>query len=120
MALKGLDHVTVNCADLDRSRDFYSRALGLVDGDRPPFPFPGAWLYLDSRPVVHLVGGSDRTGPTGSFDHVAFEASDFEAVRQRLKGAEIPFAENVVPGFRIRQIFLDDPDGVRIELNFRD
>ena len=59
MALRSLDHVTVNCADLDRSRAFYSQALGLTDGKRPNFAFPGAWLYVGDRPVVHLVGGRD-------------------------------------------------------------
>jgi catechol 2,3-dioxygenase-like lactoylglutathione lyase family enzyme len=119
MALKGLDHVTVNCADLDRSRAFYAEALGMTDGERPPFPFPGAWLYLGGRPVVHLVGGTDAMGATGSFDHVAFEAEDFDAVRDRLQARGVAFRENHFPAARIRQLFFADPDGVKIELNFR-
>jgi catechol 2,3-dioxygenase-like lactoylglutathione lyase family enzyme len=108
------------CSDLARSRAFYSEALGLTDGERPPFGFPGAWLWLDGHPVVHLVGGGDQdTKKTGNFDHVAFAATDLEATRQRLIGSGIPFRENAVPGRPLHQIFLTDPDGILIELNVK-
>jgi len=119
MALRRLDHVTINCADLERSRAFYARVLEMRDGERPAFPFPGAWHYLGERPVVHLVGDAPSGTETGSFDHVAFEADDFAGVRSRLETLAIPFTENSVPGARLRQLFLHDPDGVKIELNFR-
>jgi catechol 2,3-dioxygenase-like lactoylglutathione lyase family enzyme len=119
MALKGLDHITVNCADLERSRAFYAEALGMTDGERPAFPFPGAWLYLGGRPVVHLVGGADAAGATGSFDHVAFEAEDFDEVRAQFTAMGVDFKENHFPAAGIRQLFFPDPDGVKIELNFR-
>ena len=118
MALLRLDHVTILCRDLARSRAFYAEALGLIDGDRPPFDFLGAWLWLDGRAVVHLVGGRNRgTTETGSFDHVAFAASGLEATRARLAKSGIPFREAAVPGLPLHQIFLTDPDGVMIELN---
>ncbi|MGH7023159.1 MAG: VOC family protein [Caulobacteraceae bacterium] len=119
MALRGLDHVTVNCADLEKSRAFYAGALGLADGERPPLPFPGAWLYAGGRAVVHLVGGARAATDTGSFDHVAFDAENFDAMRARLCDHEIAFGENDLPSFGLRQLFFLDPDGVKIELNFR-
>ncbi len=121
MSLQALDHFTVMCADLDRSRAFYSGALGLVDGDRPAIPIPGAWMYLGNRPVVHLMaaGKNAEAGPTGAFDHLAFEASDFTGVHSRLKALDLDFQEAALPDFNLRQIFLHDPDGVKIELNFR-
>jgi catechol 2,3-dioxygenase-like lactoylglutathione lyase family enzyme len=118
MPLTRIDHVTILCSDLARSRAFYADALGLVDGDRPPFNFPGAWLWLDGRAVVHLVGGRNKgTTETGSFDHVAFAATDLEGTRARLKNAGIPFREAAVPGRPLHQIFVVDPDGVQIEFN---
>lgn len=118
MPLSQLDHVTILCSDLARSRAFYAEALGLVDGDRPPFNFPGAWLWLEGRAVVHLIGGRNPgTMGTGSFDHVAFAASDLEGTRARLTKAGIPFREAAVPGRPLHQIFVSDPDGVTIELN---
>ena len=121
MPLRNLDHINVYCADLDRSRTFYADVLGLRDGARPAFGVPGAWLYLGDRPVVHLVGGRAGEAPltTGPFDHIAFEADDFQTMRARLKSLDLDFQENDVPDFKIQQLFVRDPDGVKIELNFR-
>jgi catechol 2,3-dioxygenase-like lactoylglutathione lyase family enzyme len=119
MTLQRLDHVTVNCADLERSRTFYAQVLNLRDGERPPFPFPGAWLYAGDRPVVHLVGEGAAEASTGAFDHVAFEADDFAGTRARFEALNIAFGENRVPAVGLRQLFVHDPDGVKIELNFR-
>ena len=118
MALSRIDHITIRVRDLQRSRAFYAEALGLVDGDRPPFNFPGAWLWLGDRAVVHLVGGrAAASTETGAFDHMAFAASDLEGTRARLKKAGITFRETSVPGRPLHQIFFADPDGVSIELN---
>ena len=120
MPLKHLDHFTILCADLARSRAFYSEALGLVDGDRPPFGFPGAWLYLGDRPVVHLVGDRNKENrrEAGSVDHVAFAADDLETAKKHFAELRIDFEERRVPGRPLVQLFLKDPDGVAIELNF--
>ena len=119
MALRGLDHVNINCADLERSRTFYA-ALGLTEGERPAFGVPGAWFYLEGRPVVHLVGGMAAKGAdTGRFDHFAFEATDFEAMRGRRQALGVAFEENIFAAARLKQLFFPDPDGVKIELNFR-
>lgn len=127
MRLAGMNHVTINCApeDLARLRDFYVAVLGLAEGPRPAFPFPGHWLYLDGRPVVHLAG---RAGiPPGTpapprggagVDHVAFTAEGLAAARARFAAAGIAFEEAPVPGFPLHQIFLTDPLGQRIELTF--
>src|SRR5580704_10924368 len=114
MALRNLEHVNIHCADLDRSRVFYGEALGLVDGERPAVASAGAWFYAGDRAVVHLVAGGDAeaVNATGNFDHVAFEADDMPEVISRLRRLNIPFRESGLPGMRIRQIFVHDPDGV--------
>ena len=118
MPLSRIDHVTILASDLERSRAFYAEVLGLVDGQRPAFAFPGAWLWLGDRAVVHLVGGRDPgTRATGAFDHVAFAASDLEDTRARLQKAGVAFRETKVPGLPLHQFFFQDPDGVSIELN---
>ena len=124
MAIDGLDHITVNASDLDASRRFYVEVLGLRDGDRPAFDVPGAWLYAGDRPIVHLVGvhlvgERDRKATTtGSFDHYAFQAADLAGVIGRLKAAGIAYDLFTVPGLGRKQVFVEDPDGVKIELNF--
>src|SRR5580704_17705033 len=121
MTLRRLDHVTVNCADLDASRAFYSQALGLTEGARPNFGFPGAWFYLEERPVVHLVAGATADGQAGggAFDHVAFEAEGIDEVVERMRSLGLSPQRSEVPGGRLSQVFVHDPDGVKIELNFR-
>jgi hypothetical protein len=39
-------------------------------------------------------------------------------MRERLGARGIPFRERRVPGMALDQIFLEDPNGVTIELNF--
>ena len=132
MTVQALEHVTIRCANLKRTRDFYVELMGLAEGDRPAFPFRGYWLYLGGIPVVHLVEASDNAGAwgrdlvipkaedgTGSFDHVAFTGADFQAMRTRLQQAGVHFKERVVPGGRLSQLFVPDPEGVLVEINFR-
>jgi catechol 2,3-dioxygenase-like lactoylglutathione lyase family enzyme len=135
MGVQALEHVTIRCGQLSRTRDFYVDLMGLVEGDRPAFPFRGYWLYLGGVPVIHLVDASDTAGAwgretappppkegapsTGAFDHVAFQGDDFEAMRDRLKQAGLAFKERVVPGRPLKQLFVPDPEGVLVEINFR-
>ena len=132
MSVQALEHITIRCAQLQRTRDFYVNLLGLSEGERPAFPFRGHWLYLGGIPVVHLVEASDSAGAwgreivipqaengTGSFDHVAFRGGDFAAMRERLQKAGMTFRERVVPGGALSQLFVPDPEGVLVEINFR-
>lgn len=134
MALTRLDHFSIRTADVEGTRNFFVDVLGLTDGERPPFPFPGAWLYCDGKDVIHIIGidPKDKTGlvdylgdreggslqGTGAIDHLAFMAQDIEAMRARLKDAGIQAREREVPLLGVRQIFIEDPNGVTVELNF--
>lgn len=119
MPIDALDHVTIVSADLDAARDFYVHVLGLHEGARPPFDTPGAWLYLKERPIVHLVAGRSKAeGGTGVLDHIAFRATDLAGLLRRLKKARVPYTLRTVPALGLRQVFVDDPDGVKVEVNF--
>jgi catechol 2,3-dioxygenase-like lactoylglutathione lyase family enzyme len=126
--LRNLNHFLVLARDLEATRDFYVEVLGLRVGERPPFRFPGYWLYLGDQAVVHLAARDSydnashaerEDGGTGSLDHVAFEASGRAEMAARLEERGLPFRQREVPGFGLHQIFVKDPDGVTIELNFR-
>jgi len=125
MAVRGLNHFTVRTNDLERSAAFYAAALGLRIGDRPPFPFPGMWLWNESNPVVHLVGNdrgdgraADPGGGMGRLDHIALTCTDLEATRARLASLGVSFEERLVPRLNQTQLFVTDPDGVPLELLF--
>ena len=117
-----LDHYTVNggMRDIDTLRDFYRSILGMAEGPRPDFDFPGYWMYAGGKPVVHIVGFRDRetmaAEPTGAMDHISLRCTGFAAMRAHLAGRGIAHRINAVPGGRLAQIFITDPMGVSIEL----
>lgn len=125
MPLKRIEHYNIHTTKLDQTVDFYTRVLGMKHGDRPPFAFPGAWLYVGDIPVLHLVDVSgddkaERRGQhgTGTLDHVAFEAQGLPQMREHLKRERVEFAERVVPRTGITQLFVEDPNGLTLELNY--
>ena len=76
MTVKAMDHFTVLAADLAETQAFYEELLGLREGYRPPFDFPGAWLYAGKHAVLHIIAGRDLPKePAGVLDHMAFSAA---------------------------------------------
>jgi catechol 2,3-dioxygenase-like lactoylglutathione lyase family enzyme len=134
MPIGRLDHYSIRTTKLDETRRFYVDIIGLTDGQRPPFDFPGAWLYNGGVSVVHIVGidpddssgliaylgdkgAADTTG-TGTIDHVAFIATGLADMRARLVTHRLAHRERRVPELDLHQLFLEDPNGVTIELNY--
>ena len=134
-----LNHVSIRTLDLDGTRHFYTTVLGLADGPRPPFPFPGIWLYAGdtgdyANAMVHVIGldphdpnglnqylgERDNTGLQGSgaVDHLAFFANGLAEMMNRLQAAGVPYRAREVPVLGLHQVFVDDPNGIVIELNF--
>ena len=116
-----LNHINIETADIDRSASFYTDVLGLVSGERPEFDRPGHWMYMDNMPIVHIITPlPDNKLLTGSkhaaISHFALRIKDFEAMREHLINLSIPYTEAGVPGSDRRQFFINDPDGVVVEL----
>lgn len=120
MGVDALQHINLRSADVERSKAFYVDVVGLYVGPRPPIESVGYWLYLGSQPVVHLVQQASGAAVSGSgaVDHIAFHGLGFAATKARLIEAGIPFREALIPRDGTRQLFVHDPDGVKIELNF--
>ena len=124
MKLHGFNHVNIGCSprDLPAIKKFYGDALGLKCGFRPAFPNEGAWLYLDERPIIHVVvrypeGWTPKDAHKASVDHIAFTMSGAAEFRERLIRLGIVFDEQNVPDAGY-QIFLRDPVGNKLEFNF--
>jgi catechol 2,3-dioxygenase-like lactoylglutathione lyase family enzyme len=126
MPLTRMEHVLVLTDDIDETRDFYCRALGLEVGERPPLEFPGHWLYVDGVPCIHVAdreayaAHSQRVGVPASpetIDHIAFNGSDYVEALTRLQREGVETTTNAVPGAGLRQLFLEDPNGLKIEIN---
>jgi catechol 2,3-dioxygenase-like lactoylglutathione lyase family enzyme len=128
MSITALAHYSVRTCDLEASRRFYSEVLGLRVGPRPPFGFNGVWLYAGrddgSFGIVHLIGEGaegylgDRPSGGRALDHIAFAAEDWPQLKERLQVQKVDYAEQIVPQLGLHQVFVTDPDGIVIELNY--
>jgi catechol 2,3-dioxygenase-like lactoylglutathione lyase family enzyme len=122
MSVGVLDHFNIRTRNLADTVHFYEDVLGLEKGPRPNFAFPGAWMYSEGKAVVHLVDISGTSEPqkpdSGVVHHVAFASRGFDDMKQRLKAKDTKFEARQVPGGELWQIFVDDPNGVLIELNY--
>ena len=126
-----LDHYTLRTRKPEETVNFYTTVLGMKEGWRPPFKFPGHWLYIGETPVVHIITigddekaardyvGEHKEGPgSGSLDHIAFRCQGLSGYQDRLLKLGVTFHERVVPNVEQHQLFIMDPNGVRIELAF--
>lgn len=120
MPVLALNHVNItgSAALIERCRAFYVNILGLTDGPRPSFRNRGFWLYAGGHPVVHLgVRENDTTG-TSALDHFAFTCEGLDETMARLREEGIEFTLDPARDAKNAQLFLADPAGVQIELNF--
>jgi catechol 2,3-dioxygenase-like lactoylglutathione lyase family enzyme len=127
-----LDHFTLRTRKPEETVRFYTDVLGVKEGWRPPFRFPGHWLYQGDVPIVHIititdhenevrgyVGERQNDGPgSGSVDHIAFRCQGLDAYQDRLAELGYTFHERVVPVLDQHQLFVKDPNGVTLELVF--
>ena len=119
MPALSLDHWNIYCKDLDATVRFYEKYVGLKNGDRPPFGFPGAWMYAGDKPILHIVSETTRKDHgSGAIDCVAINCDDIRGCIDALKRDGMPFEVRKVPARPLQQVFVHDPDGVMIELNF--
>ncbi len=119
MMIKGMNHFTVLSSDLERSKQFYIDILGLKEGYRPPFAFPGAWLYVGDQAILHIMAGKSMPAvAAGVIDHMAFTASNLQATVNTLKQQGIPYELHRLKELEIWQLFCHDPDGAKVELDF--
>jgi glyoxylase I family protein len=124
MGVRGLSHYNVTApADvIERVRDFYVEVIGLHAGARPRFRREGYWLYAGAEPLVHLTAcdpeDARATHARGAFDHVAFECEGLREFVERLERAGVEYEVDEVASLGQAQLFLRDPAGVGLELNF--
>lgn len=125
-AVTGLNHINFRAPPdlIERLRAFYCEVIGFSEGPRPAFRSHGHWLYGGGRDLLHLTvipaagAGETPVASTGWFDHVAFTGTDRIATMARLEAAGVRYEIDEVPLAGQVQIFLTDPAGIGVELNF--
>jgi catechol-2,3-dioxygenase len=124
MTALGFSHYNLRAprALLDELRDFYCDVVGLTVGHRPPFRSFGYWLYAGEHAVLHLSEagpGENRPAQSaGTFDHAAFRCAGRSQYEKELERRGIQYRVAAVPATQQVQIFLIDPAGNGVELNF--
>lgn len=134
MPISHIEHFLVASDDIDATRDWYARVLGMRPGPHPDFGFPVHWMYLDEVDIVHIgpsarnaneiqkkyIGrtSQDTGAGTGALDHIAFRATGLRQMLQHLRAENVQFSQRRANGQALFQLFLYDPNGVKIELNY--
>ena len=118
-----IDHYSVRTDDLESVKEFFCAVAELEPGDRPPFTFPGYWLYdrQSGAAIVHLIGIKKAPADdTGAADHIAFtgDGDRYDEIAARVQGLSYKHEMRTVPGMNLRQIFVTGPHGLVVELNF--
>lgn len=119
MNITMLEHMNLKTTRLQEMISWYADVLGLTEGYRPPFGVKGAWLYRDTWPMVHLLEveqGCDHKNP--QMEHMAFRAEGLESFLALLEKRSIPFQSFRVPDLRILQVYVSDPDGNHMHIDF--
>jgi catechol 2,3-dioxygenase-like lactoylglutathione lyase family enzyme len=121
VAVSGMNHFNILTDDLDATVAFYREFLGLRVGPRPPFSFPGAWMYAQdgSEPILHIVAGRSRGELVkGVIDHMAFSGSGLAETVRKLTARGIAHELRKLPGYGTWQLFFHDPNGAKVEIDF--
>ena len=134
MPLSRIEHFLVAADDIDATRDWYARVLGMTSGPHPDFGFPVHWMYVDGVDVVHIGPSARQAGDrqraylgrtsqdagagTGAIDHIAFRATGLAEMIRHLRSERVEFTQRQANGQALVQLFFVDPNGIKIELNF--
>jgi catechol 2,3-dioxygenase-like lactoylglutathione lyase family enzyme len=117
-----IDHINLRAPAplLEKLRSFYRSVLDLEEGFRPNFGDRGHWLYSGDQALVHLSESDrdfakDRNGP---IDHVAFQTSGLQNMLAKLESLDIDYQRHFISDINMTQLFIEDPAGTRIEINF--
>lgn len=124
MQLK-FDHIALRAKEPEEMKNFLC-ALGFKEGERPDFPFEGAWLYSDEKPLIHIFGAKARFRDTDAMgnlseskhvvDHICFASDDYEATIKNIRKHGFRHSDNIVPDSNIAQIFIMGPENLIVEI----
>ncbi len=116
-----LGHVVLKVRDAQRSKEFYTRALGLKlaheDRDRGAV-FLSCWTQHHDLALFQLATGEAPEATRPGLHHMAWQLGSFEelqATYRELRELGIP-VESTIEHNVTRSVYFHDPDGNRVEL----
>ena len=118
---KRLGHVVLNVRDAAKSKEFYTRTLGLrvahEDLDRGTVFLSFGRTHHDLA-LFQMATGEPPDAKQPGLHHMAWQLGDFEelqAAYRELKAIGVP-VESTVEHNVTRSVYFRDPDGNRVEL----
>lgn len=130
MHVNQLDHVNIQTVKLAETVRFYADVLDLKAGDPPPPLDPARvqWMFdTHGRAIFHLSSPGSLSAiedvnigaDTGAVHHVALDCTGHDEMAARLDQLGLDHRLNHVTAIDLKQIFVRDPNGVLLELNYR-
>ena len=127
--IHNLHHVNIETSKFEETRAFYEDLLGLTVGRRATFPTRGYWMYLRNEPILHLLEippGKEGAGEAphreknrvNRVDHFGVMVSGLEETIQFLDKGGYKYTRAGVRDDRMLRLFVEDPNGVIVELSF--
>jgi catechol 2,3-dioxygenase-like lactoylglutathione lyase family enzyme len=116
--IKRLAHICIHSNDLSKTEEFYCRALGMTrhfDFERNGGLF-GFYLKAGDDSFIEVFKGKPGASD-GNIKHLALEVDDIESVLTKVAGEGFPVGEKKLGADHSWQAWLEDPDGVKIELH---
>lgn len=124
MKVTGINHINiaVTSAQLPDVVAFYKHVIGLTQGLRATSTHKGVWLYCDSTAIIHLSVVEEflYAGSNTHFNHVALACSGVDECLKILEHYNIHYKVEFKAAPEMTQVFVFDPVGIRLELNFAD
>jgi len=126
MRVNRIDHFNLRTRQLEETCSFYERMLQLRRGRAAGMDQArNAWMYDEqNNPIIHInMPADDETelpgGNTGKLHHVALDCQGYDEMMKRIADLGVYHETNFIDEIGLRQVFLYDPNGVRLELNFQ-
>lgn len=119
-----INHIAFSVSQLERSRIFYQKIIGL---DTIPEPFHDnrhVWFSVSENAHLHLIQNPPPIEVPSKNTHLCFSVPEIESFVSKLQKAKIKYED--WPGKPsaittradgIHQVYLQDPDGYWIEIN---
>jgi catechol 2,3-dioxygenase-like lactoylglutathione lyase family enzyme len=136
MPVDHIQHILIHSDDIEATAKWFEDNIGLRRGNHPDFKVPLVWLYVGDVHAIHIapfpeegetqrfqdryLGGrkSEARCGSGVIDHVAFGCTGLVDMIDRLDGHKATYLKRQAGDGALFQLFIDGPNGIRVELNF--
>ena len=117
-------HQTIFVTDLNRAAGFYVTVLQLKKIEEPVHDGKHVWFKISEHGQLHVVSGAKEDIAHDINIHLAFSVASMDAFTKHLDAAGIKYGnwaqsskEPQVRPDKVKQVYLQDPDGYWIEIN---